>query len=1090
MKTNSIKNLKFLKLLFIAITLCTFNSISAQLGTGGSGRITVHRGSKIQRFIVDTKSTKPYSLEVYQGDKVVFESHDIYNKSPTVSGLTDTNVMRWAGECIFMENELVQGSPKPFLFFDSNVHGVKKRPYPESWLGGKHLYPEFSNIEGFHKLTWYANGRSELATVLPSTNTYNIDTNLKSYKEDPKGYSNSNKFFPRNYGPVSMSRYQRNNQKEGLNMELLQAHIAGENFVAGLDTDELIYNNLNSSKIVGNLSANFREFYYVHEDNWKWITENQKESINRSMFEFLDKTLNEKGLRNRREIVDDQLYINKVTKTYIEGNIFDNFVSQPLFNNKRPVYYNPVYANKPIIQNKKLYFYVNGKASIINLAVHSILEGKRVLKGPYDVLTDAERQTPKVNFYGIIDGPIHVARFQKGVQYKVRDLPFTTEVTGVFSLVYTYEDSYGIMQEQRKEVDGNDPTAIFDIQGGGYHDLTLRYKADPADNIDAEVIIAGKELIDIDLRFIFAPSNYDNPQKSDYSYNPKVTLKGNVKLNENKGNGKNWFLGDNNTKLKDNDYGLEHGYKDHNVIRTYTLKKDDEMTLTVLDADPHSFVHYQPDFYLSERRLSKRLTNDDLEKTDTQIEWFVSSTPNFSTRKPVGKGRYYTFSPGKAVPIIKSTGGYFYIKAVYNKTSEIAVKIVVSPATLPTIDEIIASTSQNLGNVIAYDLSDDQYELLQKTAPYYYYPGEITNYKIFKVKDILSAYTYGAKLVSQRNAAKRYDNVGEHTRFSDMNNYNNTFRWTTTTKTNTSYFQLHYSFSDSYSYDKYLDQYQKKWFPYYWVRHLDSKEMSTEIPIKDQRIKEFPYEGTSTQSLTTYNKNVPLYEPWQVRLPWISQTAQGYKARWNIKCIYDVEQLFGSIGIPVTTSVSDYSSNVLGTDGSKIIKGFDAKQREMQEFYYMLKNQEIIVVDLMWLNYYANLHGGLSNLKFKVEDSGNKKIYEGNIAQILSGTSQRLAESKKEASLPINDNGALCTVYPNPNSVGIFSIDINVPQENSNVDLQLSDLNGKIIYNSLPKVVNGRYSTTIGENLNLPKGVYLLTIKVNDLIETKKLIVN
>ena len=136
-----------------------------------------------------------------------------------------------------------------------------------------------------------------------------------------------------------------------------------------------------------------------------------------------------------------------------------------------------------------------------------------------------------------------------------------------------------------------------------------------------------------------------------------------------------------------------------------------------------------------------------------------------------------------------------------------------------------------------------------------------------------------------------------------------------------------------------------------------------------------------------------------------------------------------------------------------------------------------------------NSQGSSDRVNVKVRDNSDNVVWLGD-AITLDRTPNRLAESTNETSIPINDNGALCTVYPNPNSVGIFSIDINVPKENSNVDLQLSDLNGRVIYNSLPKVVNSRYSTTIGENLNLPKGVYLLTVKINELIETKKLIVN
>ena len=108
MKTNTFKNLKFLKLLFIAIALFAFNFITAQ-----SGHIQVFRGGELIKTInINTSSSVQPELVVYQGDKVVFTAFN-GGFTPYVKGLPDTNVMRWAGECLFMENEIPkQGAPK------------------------------------------------------------------------------------------------------------------------------------------------------------------------------------------------------------------------------------------------------------------------------------------------------------------------------------------------------------------------------------------------------------------------------------------------------------------------------------------------------------------------------------------------------------------------------------------------------------------------------------------------------------------------------------------------------------------------------------------------------------------------------------------------------------------------------------------------------------------------------------------------------------------------------------------------------------------------------------------------------------------
>ena len=123
MKTNTSNNLKLLKLLFIVITLFAFNFITAQRLY--NGKILVYGANGYKNIPINTNSTDVPELVVYQGDKVSFVA---YGSNPSVKNLPDTNVMRWAGECLFMENTIpYQGAPKPFLFFDSNVHGVIKR---------------------------------------------------------------------------------------------------------------------------------------------------------------------------------------------------------------------------------------------------------------------------------------------------------------------------------------------------------------------------------------------------------------------------------------------------------------------------------------------------------------------------------------------------------------------------------------------------------------------------------------------------------------------------------------------------------------------------------------------------------------------------------------------------------------------------------------------------------------------------------------------------------------------------------------------------------------------------------------------------
>jgi hypothetical protein len=1087
-----------------------------------TGTIKVYRGSAtipVQTINLSSIISGSYKLVTFQGDKVVFEADP--GTKPNVENLTDTNVMRWAGESLFIHNRITNlGEIKPFLFFDSNVHGVKMRKYPKEWrINDKNKYPKFVLADDKLRLSWIANGRYEFNDFVDNT-IYDLNLYLKNYKERGQGqlYPNSNKFFGT---PAVGIKYQRNNQKEGLNMELLNAYFGEQKFIAGLDPDELIYKDFNTSKIVGNPITG-KTFNYVDKDQWKVIDDKEREGMNNPMFTFLTKTGqfisgNNQYLFSGYEIVDTNLYTRKSGSTTIAGKQFNYSDEQPMFNNKVPVYYNDSFNNKPDLRASNLKFIVDGKVFTIELAVLSPLEGKRKSK-EYDQLTAQDRKNSVVNFYGIINGPIHVARFQKNVTYGVSNLPNFNELPGVFSLVYTFEDSYGILTEKRKTISSEDPRFSFDFNGGGYHDITLRYKRNKNADNDEEVIVAGKELIDIDLRFIFSPNAED---ANDFSFNApatfgntldRSTFSGNIRLNENKANGKHWFL-DNNNKLLNSDYGLSHGYKDHSVVRTYVMDRDEVMTLTVLDADPHAFTHYQPDFYLSERRLSKRLSDADLGNKNgfTKIEWFAAKNRDFTdSNKSIGFGRYCTIAPKeiyKGIWFSSATyKGPIYIKAVYNNTSDIRVKIVQQEVS-GSVKNIIDKPDMDLGSVGIYNLSSDQFNLLQKITKNIY-TKKIDSYRIYKVENILSSYTYGEKGNSTNETAKRYkpdgmtDEVGEHKRFSDENNYDARFKWTFRHPTKPGVVfkndNLFFDFNDAASYNAYVANFQNVWFPQDWVRHLDSPVRSPEIPGNGADFVKKFNQNQSAPLESYINSGATTYEPWQVRLPWIAQTGlDGYKTRWNIKCIYDIKKLFNRSQIgkayDLPENAEQYGGNVIGQDGVKIVPNFDSYQREMQEFYMMLRNKEIVIVDTENLNNVTQISttntASTLTVGIRIADSGNVEIYDGIIQKQIT-SQHRIAQPKNEESASIVSDSGLCTVYPNPNSLGIFKVDINVPQENSQVQLQLSDLTGKIIYSSLPQTVNDNFSATIGENLNLPKGVYLLTIKINDFVTTKKLVVN
>ena len=274
---------------------------------------------------------------------------------------------------------------------------------------------------------------------------------------------------------------------------------------------------------------------------------------------------------------------------------------------------------------------------------------------------------------------------------------------------------------------------------------------------------------------------------------------------------------------------------------------------------------------------------------------------------------------------------------------------------------------------------------------------------------------------------------------------------------------------------------------------MDSTPASPEIPkAGDKNIRKFNVQRDNGFDLKSYeNFNKVPYEPWQVRLPWIAQSGlQGYRTRWNIKCIYDVNEIFNKDQVGMVWGLTDdsaeYEKNVIGENGSQIIPKYEDIFREAQVFYHMLLNKEIVVVKNIILN--------ASTQKFKsfvisVADQNTSVFYE-KVDKNTSSSGSRISASQEDELSAIEDETQLARIYPNPAKSGIFKMDVNIVQENSQVEFQLVDLTGKIIFNSLPEIVDTNYSTTIGEGLNLTIGIYFLKIKVNGVIEIKKLIVD
>ena len=768
-----------------------------------------------------------------------------------------------------------------------------------------------------------------------------------------------------------------------------------------------------------------------------------------------------------------------------------------MFNNKKPIVYSPSTDNKPIFHNTTKIVWINRETNFnkkINIAVLSPLEGKKH-DVAYNQLTEYHRTNPKINFYGIIKGPTFVARYQKKVIYKVDNLPSEDEVPGKFELVYTNEDANGFITTQRKQVyNGNNSFSIADFGGGGYHEITLQYTRNKTKG--TPVIIAGKELIEVDLRFIFAPDE----KSKDFSYNPGATFKatdttsfkGRVKLSEQKGNGNHWFLSSQSKYMQKKtdglSYGLKHGYEDPNVVRTYVLSDQERLKLSVLDADPHGFIHYNTDWYLSERRLSKRITDNELKNVSgySYIKWSKATNLEFTDAQQISTGKHCDFYPPNV--------GTYYVKAEFNNTNKIIVKIKVRN-TKEKVDKIISTAGQNLGVVNYYPLNDNQFAVLKSLKGTEMGSTTKDDYKILAIQDILSTYAYGAvELKGAKTEAPRYKvnevEVGEHKRFSPQNNFDARFDWTIRNESGATLDKILFTY---YDFDHEADPTLGDWFPKNWIRHLDGTPQSPEIPDFNSTPKIYAFNETDDPEIEGLNNNAgSLYEPWQVRLPWIAQTGvHGYKTRWNIKTVFDINKMFALNHIgdayrePGDTAY-DYHTAVNGTDGSKIIPSFDGDAREKQEFFQHLKSGRMIILRLnAFSSEPSDIQAKVTNNPQGTTPLGTE-IYNGNVTLKTNTNTNNSRKALNTDKIVLEEN--VVHVYPNPSKSGVFNVNISTT-ESSLVTLELFDVIGKSIYKEQFTNQIGKGTIKIGEGLPFKTGIYTLKITINGETTNKKLII-
>lgn len=1019
--------------------------------------IEVYReNSTVPELTYYIKEQKSEPLNLQMGDSVVFNSFD---KKLLIEGMADIWVARSAGEVKFYADPSIKmGGFKPFLGYDSQVHGVKLRNYTAE-LDGKLRYPRMKKrLHDYYTTYWIAQRQQNFAA-----DPYDPYTSSNGNVKFSKGKTASDfgkPFFK--VGDKLNLPVQRNNQREGYNVELFNEfypvtdmmqnngvtfdaakEYKGEKLVFGLDSDEIFYVNHPFAAA----SSLYEDQYLLKQDveTWKILMENENEDAIAMMVSLYQANRMHKVVEDEREF-----YFKKYSNVfYYKGKeildknqfTYDSNVQEKkaYFNYKRPIIHNQTFEGIP----EKGAFLWSTKSNSFNIPINVTVPGTN---------DDSSSTSPFLGFYGSISGDAYPSVQEKKVMYSIP--LYYLEVPGLYTLRYTYENELGLIKSIEKEFDINAQVTFdigFEKYAKGYHDIQLVYRRTSRINTDGNykdtgVIVAGKELHSIALRFASAPGS----QGSDFSEDPTIfTKNGLLDLKEGRGSGNAWYLGD---IIKSEPYFTSSGDRDYSVIRTYTFKKGNQIVFTAMDADPHMFIHYEPEWYVSERAMSKRLTDKDLEG---RISWYLSTTRHQkdtdNSLKLIGIGRHLSYK------FIEEPGVY-YLSAVYNGVSEINHKIVIQPKALNDIGTVGFYPLQNYHRDWLIEFLKDS----DVNVPI------LDNLQIAKVENIHSRYTYVDGVRAPFNNTQSKSN-----RFASQNDYYATYEVDCSLEfcINTDSFTI--------SNENLAD-----WFPNNWIRHFSDSPLPLDI------------NASLVMSFDSFDKNIlseTNYEAWQWRFPWTSYTStEGYRTRWNIKTLYDMNNLFDNdrgalsgkaFGLLKSENYPIYDNTVYGParDGTGIISDFTEQERLKYHFYLDLKYKRKVILNVGLL--YEDLK--IDFFQKHQDNNRGQRVASGVFKYPTTGIDNKGTVKKNSAD---KEQDFLVQLAPNPTKNGQFKVSLG-NHNSCFVSIEVVNVLGQIKSHLQRYVEAGDQFVTIPHDQILSPGVYHVKVRIGTRTIIRKVIV-
>ena len=822
---------------------------------------------------------------------------------PELKGFPFSWMAFFSGEALYQcEPSIQPGAWRPWLGYDSQVHGTTMRQYPPNFQTRFYDWHADTSIDNYVIFRW----------------TAKFTRRMGSSSGGSGGKYHAVYSWPKKKSqPVS----QRNNQKEGLNMELLRAwkdHTAatndtpdfaaydGNRIVPGLDPDEFLY--------LRDSHGNVTDIITLEGEPWKQVPADEAANPLNDIVTAYKK--------NRMWHVD-----NKDYRDYYEAqHASENYEIQDLGTG-------PSHPDGTGTGNNtapgSFEIHLPQKIAKINSASNVI---------PIQVAVTAPLGTDK-GFYGNISGPEHFALWERGLIYQISGLLTDPSEVENYAVSFIYEDALGhrkylsffsseLPDHMQKNITKNGEwyVAVPSMLGYGYYSVNLWYKN--SGHTDSWTRIGGKELLDISLRFLSVPRGVKGVKNSDYS---------GIALKESPGDGAFIYLDDFRDEKQGNfSISKFHRYA-KTYARTYVFNKGDTTTFEALDSDPHTFTHRGTEWYLSSRTQAKRVTDEQLNKDLMfYVDPIKSNGQVVEDNTVDGKGKKFTNTWNDA--------GIYQLKAVYRGTSWVAHRIVV-------VDSSAGQNDRKASVTAPRELTPKEKNWLTDDGVVF---GTKRSYKLLSVTNLLSKYRY--------IDGPRMHSGNQVNRFHPGNDYADGYRWKVGSVGGAmSNYSINGSAAPAGLAGAFSDR--DSWLPRSFVRHTSEKNsqgnpMPDDIANGSISVSRF---STLNSDAARKNRVIDLFnnapEPWQVRLLWISfvmdpnpygaSDVYSYRTRTNIKVLYDMNAFFNNnngafSGKPDLSAYGDYSYERL--KNSRIfLHLMSDNTKEKDEFYQNLATGRMII---------------------------------------------------------------------------------------------------------------------------------------------------